>query len=96
LERAPHPAIPARCRARHPPLKGRDEAALPLDVIPAQAGIQLAPEARKKRLDPGFRRGDASFGGGDYWMPAFAGIRGRNPSAGMTRGGAMTMLAEEG
>jgi hypothetical protein len=24
----PHPAIPARCRARHPPLKGRDEATL--------------------------------------------------------------------
>jgi hypothetical protein len=29
-------------------------------VIPAKAGIQLAWDARNKKLDPGFRRGDAS------------------------------------
>jgi hypothetical protein len=39
---------------------GRLPPALPLSfVIPANAGIQLARDARKKSLDPGFRRGDA-------------------------------------
>jgi hypothetical protein len=43
-----------------------------MTVIPAQAGIQLAQDARNKKLDPGFRRGDASFGGGDIFFIVIA------------------------
>ena len=79
---APHPTTPAYRRARHPPLKGRDEASASTEHRHTGASRYLARAAcaKTKKLNPGLSRGDD----GDYSADV---------SPGMTRGRAMTMLA---